>query len=175
MARLNRSPKADKVDEPTPFEATTPIAATTPPQSPTEANDEVSLKPLAEWQPGSGDGLLLDVVDEPEQRFAVAPLIAINFPAFTDGRGLSLAVLLRTRFDFQGELRAVGAVQPDIIHYMKRCGFDSFQLPEGQPVAIEPVAADQTAMDVTLAPYSDYYQASVHQPEPAYRRIRRGG
>jgi uncharacterized protein (DUF934 family) len=140
-----------------------------------EAAEVATIVPLAEWQPESGDGLLLDVADEPEQRFTNAPLIAINFPAFTDGRGLSLAVLLRTRFDFQGELRAVGAVQPDIIHYMKRCGFDSFQMPEGQPVAIEPVATEAAAADMTLAPYSDYYQASVLQPEPAYRRVRRGG
>ena len=127
------------------------------------------LKPLAEWQPGSSDGLLLDAADEPDERFREAPLIAVNFPAFSDGRGLSLAVLLSTRYQFTGELRAVGDVHPDVIHYMKRCGFDTFQMPEGRRL---PPRATEGAS--TLAPYSDYYQASVLDPEPAYRRVRRG-
>ena len=127
-----------------------------------------TLIPLADWTPESGDGLLLEVSDEPEPRFLVAPVIAIDFPAFNDGRGLSLAVLLRTRLGYEGELRAVGDVQPDIVHYMKRCGFDTFQLPKGS--ALPPLAAGRS----TLAPYSDYYQASVIHPEPAYRRVRRG-
>ena len=99
-------------------------------------------------------------------------MIAINFPAFSDGRGLSLAVLLRTRFNYDGELRAVGDVHPDVIHYMKRCGFDTFQMPEGR--ALPAAANDADADHNTLAPHSDYYQASVIHPEPAYRRVRRG-
>ena len=126
------------------------------------------LTPLAEWTPQSGDGLLLEVDSEPEARFVQAPLIAINFPAMSDGRGLSLAVLLRTRFGFTGELRAVGDVHPDIVHYMKRCGFDTFQMPEGR--RLPPTATGLS----TLAPYSDYYQASALNPQPAYRRVRRG-
>ena len=128
-----------------------------------------AIAALADWSEDSGDGLLLEPHDEPEARFKRAPLIAINFPAFSDGRGLSLAVLLRTRYDFKGELRAVGDVHPDVIHYMKRCGFDTFQMPEGR--RLPPARQDGAS---TLAPYSDYYQASVLQPEPAYRRIRRG-
>jgi uncharacterized protein (DUF934 family) len=132
-----------------------------------------AITPLAEWTPGSGEGLLLEPSDEPEATHTSAPVIAINFPAFSDGRGLSLAVLLRTRFNYTGELRAVGDVHPDVIHYMKRCGFDTFQMPEGRtlpPAANDPAAAG----DNTLAPHSDYYQASVIHPEPAYRRVRRG-
>jgi uncharacterized protein (DUF934 family) len=129
----------------------------------------VAITPLPAWQADSGQGLLLEPTDEPEARFAGAPLIAINFPAFNDGRGLSLAVLLRTRYGFGGELRAVGDVHPDIIHYMTRCGFDTFQMPEGRTL---PPAANDDAL--TLAPYSDYYQASVLNPQPAYRRVRRG-
>ena len=60
-------------------------------------------------------------------------------------------------------------VQPDIVHYMKRCGFDTFQMPEGRP--LPPVEKNTGG---TIAPYSDYYQASVLEPEPAYRRNRRG-
>ena len=132
------------------------------------AEGGLAITPLEAWAPEAGEGLLLEPTDEPEARFTRAPLIAINFPAFNDGRGLSLAVLLRTRYDYAGELRAVGDVHPDVIHYMKRCGFDTFQMPEGRSL---PARQEGTS---TLAPYSDYYQASVLQPEPAYRRVRRG-
>jgi uncharacterized protein (DUF934 family) len=134
-----------------------------------------AITPLADWSPSSGEGLLLEPTDEPEATHTNAPLIAINFPAFSDGRGLSLAVLLRTRYGYTGELRAVGDVHPDVIHYMKRCGFDTFQMPEGRtlpPAANDAAGNDDTSN--TLAPHSDYYQASVIHPEPAYRRVRRG-
>ena len=62
-------------------------------------------------------------------------------------------------------VRAVGDVHQDLSHYLRRCGFDSFLLPDGRQVGLE---------DAVLAPYSDYYQASVLNPSPAYRRIRRG-
>ena len=121
------------------------------------------ITPLAEWTPESGEGLLLEPTDEPEGAHTRAPVIAINFPAFSDGRGLSLAVLLRTRFGFDGELRAVGDVHPDVIHYMKRCGFDTFQMPEGR--TLPPAANDGSDAGKdgngkncrsTLAPHSDY-------------------
>lgn len=55
-------------------------------------------------------------------------LIALDFPAFKDGRCYSHARLLRERYDYQGELRAVGDVLRDQLFFMKRCGIDSFQL-----------------------------------------------
>ncbi|HYG41723.1 MAG TPA: DUF934 domain-containing protein [Bordetella sp.] len=57
--------------------------------------------------------------------------IAIDFPVYTDGRGYSLAQLLRTRHGWQGELRALGDVMIDTIHYQARVGFDSFLVKEG--------------------------------------------
>ena len=125
------------------------------------------MQPLSEWVPESGNGLALEVDDEPTSQFCQAPLITINFPVFTDGRGLSLAVLLRTRYDFTGELRAVGDVHQDLLHYMRRCGFDSYVLPEHRQLP----AADNRQ---PFSPYTDYYQASVIQPEPAFRRVPRG-
>ena len=119
------------------------------------------------WNPLSGDGLLLEADTEPEARFSTAGVIAINFPAFSDGRGLSLAVLLRSRYQYKGELRAVGDVHPDLLHYMKRCGFDTFDMPEERHW---PGAGHNSPLE----PHSDYYQASVLEPDPAYRRIRRG-
>ncbi|HEY4199832.1 MAG TPA: phosphoadenylyl-sulfate reductase [Devosiaceae bacterium] len=52
--------------------------------------------------------------------------IAINFPAFTDGRGYSTARLLNERFDYQGEIRAVGDVLADQVPLMRRCGITAF-------------------------------------------------
>jgi uncharacterized protein (DUF934 family) len=55
-------------------------------------------------------------------------IIAINIPAFTDGRGYSLAKLIRHRYGFTGEIRAVGDVLPDQALYLARVGFDSLEL-----------------------------------------------
>jgi uncharacterized protein (DUF934 family) len=124
---------------------------------------EMTLLSTEDWTPESDAGLLLAVDDEPQAEFAKARLIAVEFSNFHDGRGLSLAVLLRTRIGYAGELRAVGDIHPDLIHYLLRCGFDSFLLPEGRHVGLD---------DAVLAPYSDYYQASVVEPHPAFRRGR---
>ncbi|MBX3706880.1 MAG: DUF934 domain-containing protein [Pseudomonadales bacterium] len=117
------------------------------------------------WHGQADAGLRLPGDAEPEARFAEAPLIAIEFPAFHDGRGLSLAVLLRTRFGFTGELRAIGDVRPDLLHYLVRCGFDTFELAEGVSIDLA---------DPRLVPHLQYYQASVRDPEPAFRRVARG-
>lgn len=57
--------------------------------------------------------------------------IAIDFPIYTDGRGYSLAQILRNKFGWKGEIRAVGDVMIDTIHYLARCGFDSFLVKPG--------------------------------------------
>lgn len=88
-------------------------------------------------------------------------LIAINFPVFTDGRGYSTARLLRERYGYAGEIRAIGDVLQDQLCYMRRCGFDSYQLKEGK--CIESAAK-------ALFPFKETYQAAVDQPEPMYRR-----
>ena len=118
------------------------------------------------WTPESGKGLRL-AVDQPiEERYLAAERIAIEFPAFNDGRGLSLAVLLRSRHGYTGDVMATGDVHEDMLHYLRRCGFTSFLIPDERNL--------DSALS-TFAPYSDYYQASVVQPEPAFRRIERGG
>ncbi|MDE0061741.1 MAG: DUF934 domain-containing protein [Gammaproteobacteria bacterium] len=117
------------------------------------------------WTPECGKGVLLTVDDEVDERFLAANRIAIEFPAFNDGRGLSLAVLLRTRHGYAGDIVATGDVHEDMLHYLRRCGFTSFLVPDERSL--------DTALS-TLAPYSDYYQASVIEPQPAFRRIGRG-
>jgi uncharacterized protein (DUF934 family) len=55
-------------------------------------------------------------------------LVAINFPKFADGRGYSMARLLRDRYKFVGELRATGDVLFDQLQFLARCGFESFEI-----------------------------------------------
>lgn len=93
-------------------------------------------------------------------RLAEAPLVAIDFPKFTDGRGYSLARLLRERHGYRGEIRAIGDVLVDQLFYMRRCGFDGFSLRE-----------DQWLEDAlrNLHIFSRAYQPGVDQPEPLFR------
>jgi uncharacterized protein (DUF934 family) len=65
-----------------------------------------------------------DIADD----LARIDLIAIEFPKFTDGRGFSTARILRERYGFTGEIRAVGNVLRDQLRFMARCGFDAVQL-----------------------------------------------
>ncbi|MEX0627990.1 MAG: phosphoadenylyl-sulfate reductase [Cucumibacter sp.] len=51
--------------------------------------------------------------------------IAVAFPKFTDGRGYSAARLIRERFGYRGELRAVGDILADQAGFLRRCGFDA--------------------------------------------------
>ncbi len=124
------------------------------------------LLDAADWTPACGKGLRLAVDQPVEERFLAAKRIAIEFPAFNDGRGLSLAVLLRSRHRYAGDIMATGDVHEDMLHYLRRCGFTSFLVPDGRNL--------HTALE-TLAPYSDYYQASVIEPKPVFRRMGRGG
>ena len=88
-------------------------------------------------------------------------VIAVHFKSFTDGRGYSTAQLLRRRYGWQGELRAIGDVQRDQLLYLRRCGFDAFVLRDGEDVGAALAAFDD---------FSDAYQASVDQPLPLFRR-----
>ena len=64
---------------------------------------------------------------------ASLPLVAITFPSSGDGRGYTQARLLRDRYGYRGELRAVGnGVRVDQVYFLARCGFDSFDLAPGE-------------------------------------------
>lgn len=76
-----------------------------------------------------------DRVEEIVDKLPALSLIAVAFPGFRDGRGYSTARLLRERYRYAGELRAVGDVLEDQLFFMLRCGFDSFALNAPDPVA----------------------------------------
>lgn len=88
-------------------------------------------------------------------------LIAVSFPAFADGRGYSTAYLLRTRYGYKGELRAVGDVFKDTLFFQKRCGFDSFDVRADKDLEIALKG---------LKDFSEFYQASHDEPAPLFRR-----
>lgn len=127
-----------------------------------ELPEAEGIVPLAQWQ--GERGVLLGTADDPHLlagRLGEVSLIAVEFPQFTDGRGYSIARLLRERYGYKGELRAVGEVLRDNLFYLSRCGFDSFAL------------SDQTRLDEAieaLSTFSEAYQASVERPQPLFRR-----
>lgn len=106
----------------------------------------------------------LDSTDEPEALAADLPdleLVAINFPVFADGRGFSFARVIRDRYGFEGEVRAIGDVARDQLFYMLRCGFDAFSLRDDQDIEVALRAFDD---------FADAYQGASDQPDPLFRR-----
>jgi uncharacterized protein (DUF934 family) len=95
------------------------------------------------------------------ERIGALKVIAVNFPKYGDGRGYSIARLLRERYGYKGELRAIGVVARDHLQLMAQCGFDSFQLREGE---------DAQAALAGLHDFSEAYQANAAQPVPLFRR-----
>jgi len=81
-----------------------------------------------------------------------AAFISVLLPAYTDGRGFSLGQLLRNDNGWTGEMRAVGGVLIDTMHYLARCGFISFVLKDGH----DPFQALKA-----LKTFSANYQRSV--------------
>lgn len=129
--------------------------------------------PLAVWQARKTEiischkriGLLLqpdERVEDLATDLEYFIVIAVNFPKFVDGRGYSTAALLRQRYDYQGELRAVGDVLHDQLFYLKRVGFDSYALKDGKDPA--------TALQSAFTTFGETYQASTDQPQPLFRR-----
>ena len=111
-----------------------------------------------------GEVIRLEPTDDPAAvaaRLSNAARVEINFPKFGDGRGFSIARLLRDRYGYKGELRAVGQVARDHLHYMEQCGFDAFLLREGEDVEEALGAFDD---------FSEHYQGTVAQPVPLFRR-----
>lgn len=130
------------------------------------------IVPLALWQAQRAQllarparlGLRLEPHEDPAAIAGDAGLfgvIAVNFPKFGDGRGYSTARLLRERYGYKGELRAIGDVLRDHLLFMARCGFDAFALRDDQDPREAVAAFDD---------FSEAYQASADRPWPLFRR-----
>ncbi|MEC9375558.1 MAG: DUF934 domain-containing protein [Pseudomonadota bacterium] len=80
-------------------------------------NDRLGIKLLSHEKP--------DLIATDLEYFS---LIALEFPSFADGRAYSYARLLRDHYGYSGELRAVGDVLLEQLHFMQRVGFDAFEV-----------------------------------------------
>lgn len=87
--------------------------------------------------------------------------VEVNFPKFGDGRGYSIGRLLRERYGYKGELRAIGDVLRDQLRLMFRCGFDAYAL-----------RADKDFNDALNAfdEFTVQYQGAFDEPAPLFRR-----
>ena len=131
-----------------------------------------TLLPLAVWRArrnewlaaGTPVGVWLAADEGPEalaDDLARLPVIGVDFPKFTDGRSYSNARLLRERYAYTGEIRAIGDVLQDQLFYMRRCGIDAYALRADKD--LEQALAG-------LRAFSDSYQAAVDQPRPLFQR-----
>ncbi len=130
------------------------------------------IVPLAVWQrqrvhllvrPGRL-GVWLDSHEDPAviaEDLKLFGVVAVNFPKFGDGRGYSTARLLRERYGYRGELRAIGDVIRDVLFQLSSCGFNAFALRHGE----DPQEALAGFRD-----FSESYQATIDQPLPLFRR-----
>ena len=130
-----------------------------------------ALIPLSLWQQHKEQlrdvqplGIWLEpheVVEDIVADIAHFAVIALNFPVFTDGRHFSNARLLRERYAYSGEIRAIGDVLRDQLFFMQRCGFDAYA-----------IRADRCPTDAlqSLNELSVTYQAACDQHLPLYRR-----
>lgn len=129
------------------------------------------IVPLALWREhrdflaARGElGVWLEPSDDPgvlAGDLAQLPLVAVRFPKFSDGRGYSIGRLLRDRYGFRGELRAIGDVGRDHLLGMERCGFDAFALRDGE---------NAEGAFAAFGELTDAYQGTVPEPRPLFRR-----
>ena len=130
------------------------------------------IVPLAMWQrereallarPGR-IGVWLNSDEEPATiagDLGFFAVVAVNFPKFVDGRGYSIARLLRERYGWKGELRAIGEIIRDHLFFLSSCGFNAFALR---------AAEDPREALAAFGDFSEAYQSSVERPLPLFRR-----
>ena len=88
-------------------------------------------------------------------------VVAVEFPKIADGRGYTSGRLLRERYGYRGELRAIGDVQRDQLYFLWQCGFNAFALRPGE---------DPEQALAAFGELSEAYQSSVERPLPLFRR-----
>jgi uncharacterized protein (DUF934 family) len=130
------------------------------------------IVPLALWQKRREEllgrpgriGVWLDSHEEPAaiaEDLKLFGVVAVRFPKVGDGRGYSIACLLRERYGWRGELRAFGDIWRDQLFHLASCGFNAFALREGE---------DPREALAAFGDFSETYQATVRQPLPLFRR-----
>lgn len=132
--------------------------------APDHALTEVALEDLPAALAAGANDLAVRIGGDTDLA-AIAPhasrlgAIVIDFSAFRDGRGFSLATLLRERAKFGGELRAAGGVLAEQASHLRRCGFDAVELPLG---------ASTDDWEASLNAFSAVYQSAADGRQPVW-------
>jgi uncharacterized protein (DUF934 family) len=150
------------------FEAAEDRFTNVPDDEPTPLGDVIVS--MARFQ-AEGEALLADgrdigvrveageAVDALAYDLARIAVVALALPKFRDGRAYSSARLLRQRYSYRGEVRAVGDVLREQALFMTRCGFDAFEPADGS----EPEAWAEAAHAFRYV-----YQRAADAREPIY-------
>lgn len=118
----------------------------------------------AQWPAGMPVGVMLANDADVEVIAADLPqlaLVALHFPKWVDGRAYSQAHLLRSRYRFQGEVRATGEVLVDMLPLLQRSGFTAVQMRAGQSL---------DAAQRALTYFPAFYQGDAHDPLPLFAK-----
>jgi uncharacterized protein (DUF934 family) len=116
----------------------------------------------AQWPTGMPVGLQLANHQDVE---GIAPdlprlaLVVLHFPKWVDGRAYSQARLLRSRYRFKGEVRAVGEVLVDMLPLLDRTGFSAVVLRNDQ---------SREAAERALGFFPGHYQGDAHDNRPLF-------
>jgi uncharacterized protein (DUF934 family) len=126
-----------------------------------ELQDRLSSNQIGVWV--DTHEILEDLVNSVSDLNSL-PIIAVHVERFADGRIFSLGTLLRTRYGFKNELRAIGDVLRDQLYFFKRSGFTSYL-----------VRADRSATEAlaSLNDFTNPYQGAVDEPRPVFKRYNR--
>ena len=116
------------------------------------------------WPAGMPVGVIVDNTQDTRELEADLPrlgLVVLQFPKWVDGRAYSQAHLLRSRYRFAGEVRAIGQVLVDMLPLLQRTGFDAVVL-----------RADQSreAAERALHFFPGHYQGDVREHRPIFAR-----
>jgi uncharacterized protein (DUF934 family) len=114
------------------------------------------------WPEGMPVGVLLanDVeVTEIADDLPRLALIALQYPKWVDGRAYSQAKVLRSRYRYGGEVRALGEVLVDMLPLLQRTGFDAVVM-----------RADQSrdAAERALGFFRGHYQGDALDNRPLF-------
>ena len=123
-----------------------------------ELEDRINSKEIGVWLDTHEE--IADLV-EAVADLNTLPIIAVHVERCADGRIFSLGTLLRSRYGYKNEMRAIGDVLRDQLFFLKRSGFDSFLIRADRNA--------QEAMD-SLNDFSAPYQGAVDEPKPLFAR-----
>ena len=116
------------------------------------------------WPAGLLTGVIVPNTVDIETLEADLPrlsLIVLHFPKWVDGRAYTQARLLRSRYRFQGEVRATGDVLVDMMQLLRRTGFNAVVLRRDQSLE---------AADRALTFFPGHYQGDVTERRPRFAR-----